>query len=320
LVAFGIAFAHPSAVAADRLTDREVKALIDQIDQNRDRFVDALDDKLKNNILRTPKGEVDVKRYLDDFNENIRRLKDRLKPEYAASAEAAAVLRQGSAIQAFFKGQPPGTRGESEWNRLASDLSVLAKAYGAAFPVDEQTPVRRVGDRELVAAANVVAKTADRLKKSVDDDLRTDVAVDRASREAAVVEAEELEKAAKALRDRVKGNKPSSAEAERLLAGASKMQTFINGRRMPSSSTVWVQAPAQLQTVASAYGTAWPPEKPPDPQNARTVCSIGTQPVIPAVYGVKAPLYGARSILKSSAVSHSRSVGRKCHFTPPPYS
>ena len=25
-------------------------------------------------------------------------------------------------------------------------------------------------------------------------------------------------------------------------------------------------------------------------QNARTVCTIGTQPVIPAVYGVKAPL------------------------------
>ena len=27
-----------------------------------------------------------------------------------------------------------------------------------------------------------------------------------------------------------------------------------------------------------------------DRQNARTVCTIGTQPVMPAVYGVKAPL------------------------------
>ena len=255
---FVIAQTQTAAFAADRLTDREVKALVEQIDDNRDRFVDALDDRLKNNVLRTPKGEVDVKRYLDDFKENISRLKDRLKPEYAASAEAAAVLRQGAGIHAFFKGQPAGTRGESEFNRLATDLSALAKAYGATFPVDDQAPVRRIGDRELMTAADTLAKTADRLKKSVDNDLRTDVAVDRASREAAVLEAEELGKAAKALRDRVKDNKPSSAEAERLLAGAAKMQTFINGRRMPSSSTVWVQAPAQLQTVASAYGAPWP--------------------------------------------------------------
>lgn len=255
---FVIALTQAVALAGDRLSDREVKALVEQIDENRDRFVDALDDKLKDNVLRTPKGEVDVKRYLDDFKENIGRLKDRLKPEYAASAEAAAVLRQASGIQAFFKSQPPGTRGESEFNRLATDLSALAKAYGATFPADDQTPVRRIGDRELMTAADALAKTADRLKKSVDDDLRTDVAVDRASREAAVVEADELGKAAKALRDRVKDNKPSSAEAERLLAGASKMQTFLNGRRMPLSSTVWVHAPAQLQTVAAAYGSAWP--------------------------------------------------------------
>ena len=41
-----------------------------------------------------------------------------------------------------------------------------------------------------------------------------------------------------------------------------------------------------------------------------TACTIGTQPVIPAVYGVKAPLYGALSTLKISALSQSRSVGR----------
>jgi len=30
------------------------------------------------------------------------------------------------------------------------------------------------------------------------------------------------------------------------------------------------------------------------PHNARTVCNIGTQPVIPPVYGVNVPLYGDR--------------------------
>src|SRR6188768_277595 len=46
-----------------------------------------------------------------------------------------------------------------------------------------------------------------------------------------------------------------------------------------------------------------------DHQNARTACNIGTQPFRPAVYGVKAPLYGAWLTLISSALSHIRSVG-----------
>lgn len=244
--------------AADRLTDKEVKGLVEQIHEHRGKFVDALDDKLKRSIVRLPKGEVDVKRYLEDFKENLDRLKERLKPEYAASAEAAAVLRQGSGIQAFFKSQPAGTKGESEWNRLGADLSTLAKAYGATFPLDEQGAVRRIGDRELLAAVDVVGKTAERLKKAVDNDLKTDVAVTKAQREAAVLEAQQLGQAAKALQDRVKDSKPSSAEAERLLAAATRMQTFLSGRRMPTSTAAWVQAASQLPNIASAYGAPWP--------------------------------------------------------------
>jgi hypothetical protein len=232
-----------------------VKALVERIDENRERFEDALDDKLTHDIVRTPTGEVDVKRYLSDFEENVDRLKDRLNPDYAASAEAAAVLRQGSAIQAFFRAQPPGTRGESEWNRLAADLQALARAYGAEFPLGEHTPVRRVGDRELADAIDGVAKTADRLKGSLDSDLKSALA-DQAAREAAVHEADQLSKDAKTLRDRVKDGKPSSAEADRLLAQASKVQAFIGSHQVLMSAGLWSEVPMRLQNIAAAYGTS----------------------------------------------------------------
>src|SRR5262245_63854450 len=82
--------------AADRLTDKDVKALVERIDDGRSRFKDALDDKIKKNILRGPSGEVDVDKFLDDFKDNIGRLKDRLKPEYSASTEAQTVLDRKS--------------------------------------------------------------------------------------------------------------------------------------------------------------------------------------------------------------------------------
>ena len=245
------------ALAADRPTDRDVKALVERIDEGRDRFEGALDDKLKHDVLRGATGEVDVERYLNDFNENIDRLKDRLKPEYAASSEAAVVLRQATAIDAFFRKQAPGTRGESEWNRLATDMRALAAAYGTDFPVTEKSVVRRVGDRELAGIADQLSREADRLKRSLDADLKKDAAVDAKTRQSIVSEADEFARDAKTLRDRLKDGEPSSAEADRLLSRAAKVQSIVNGHQAPTAVSSWASMTPRVRDLADAYRVAW---------------------------------------------------------------
>ncbi|HEY7057302.1 MAG TPA: hypothetical protein VH458_12295 [Vicinamibacterales bacterium] len=249
------------AEAADRMTDRDVKALVSRIEQGRDRFDDALDGKLKHEIVRGPSGEVDVARFLDDFQKSIDNLEERLKPEYAASTEAADLLRRGSSIDAFFHQQPPGTKGESEWNRLASDLQTLATAYGTRFPLPEHAAVRRIGDRELAAAIEHLAETGSQLKKSLDTDLKKDPGVDKATRARLVGEADGFSKDAKDLRDRVKDGKPSSAEAERLLGLATTLQTSITSHQAPASRSLWTSATPHVQTLASAYRVSSPEGK-----------------------------------------------------------
>ena len=54
-------------------------------------------------------------------------MKERFKPEYAASAEVTTVLRQASDIQRFMATQPPNFDGASEWNRLNASLNELAR-------------------------------------------------------------------------------------------------------------------------------------------------------------------------------------------------
>jgi hypothetical protein len=245
-------------LAADRLTDRDVKALVARIEQGRDRFDDALDDKLKHSIVRGSSGEVKVDSFLNDFQESIDRLEERLKPDYAASAEAGTLLRQASAIHRFFRQQPAGTRGESEWNRLEADLKALAVAYGADFPLPENATVRRIGDRELAASLDELVRSADRLKQSLDNDLKKDTTIDKPARQAIVGEADQLSKDAKALRDRVKDAEPSSAEADRLLERAAKLHAFIDSHQVPTSAGTWSSATTRLQSVASAYGSPWP--------------------------------------------------------------
>ena len=180
---------HRPVFSADRLTDRDLKTLVARIEEGRDRFDNALDDQQKRSLLRGPSGEVDVNRFLNDFQETIDRLEERLRPEYAASAEAGTLLRQASGIDAFFRQQPPGTRGESEWNRLTTDLEALAGAYGTEFPLPGNASVRRMGDREVAGAVDEVSRAAERLKKSLDTDLKQDATVDKQARQAIVGEA-----------------------------------------------------------------------------------------------------------------------------------
>jgi hypothetical protein len=246
------------AAAADRLTDKDVKQLVSRIEQGRDRFDDALEDRIKNEIVRGPGGEVNVKNFLNDFQRNIDNLEGRLKPEYAASAEVNTLLRQATSIERFFKQQPAGTRGESEWNKLATDLKTLASAYGTDFPLPENANVRRVGDGELAAGIEQLAKSADQVKKSLNNELKNDKTVDQATREAIVDEADQFTKDAKALRNRVKDGQPSSAEAEALLTRAAKLNDFIKSRQLPSSAAAWSGAGTRLQTIAGAYGAPWP--------------------------------------------------------------
>ena len=235
------------AFAADRLTDRDVKELVARIEDDRDKFDNALDDELKNKILRDSTGEVDVKRFLNNFQESIDRLEASLKPGYAGSTEAGTLLRQGSALERYFRAQPGGTKGESEWNRLASELKLLAAVYGAEFPVGENATFRRIGDKEVVDTMKLLEESAQQLKKSLDSDLKKDPSVDSASREAIVQEADQLSKDAKVLRDRVNDGKPSSAEADQVMKRAAKLHDVHPGAQGADRGECvdWPQAAAR---------------------------------------------------------------------------
>src|SRR5262245_20660496 len=242
---------------SDRLTDKDVKSLVEKIDDGRSKFKDGLDDDFKKSILRGPAGEVNVAKFLDDFKDSIDKLKDRLKPEYAASAEVANVLRLGSGIDRAFEQQLAGKKGQSEWNRLAGDLKTLAGAYGADFPLAEGATVRRVGDKELAGGVEQVVKGTEGLKKSIENDLKKDTSVDKATRDGFIKEVQDCSKEAKNLRERINGNQPSSGEADRLLSCAAHIQTFLGSHQMPSSNAAFNALTPRFQDFAGAYRTTW---------------------------------------------------------------
>lgn len=250
-----VSLAWPAAASAERLNDKDVKQLLERLDNDRDRFEDQLDGKLKRSVIRGPGGEVNVERYLDDLQENVDRLKDRFTPAYAASAEATAVLRQGADIGRFMATQPPGLDGMSEWNRLAASLEGLAAAYGTAFPIPDGQQARRLNDAEVKKAAEEAAKSADRFKKEVANSLKMDKAIDEPTRAAAVKQVDDVKKAAQRVASTVASGRPASGEAQALLQQGAAVRAASAGRRLSAAAqAAWSDVDGHLATVAQAFG------------------------------------------------------------------
>ena len=243
---------------SDRLTDKDLKQLVEQIDKQRESFQGALDPKLKSSKIRQATGEVDVERYLNDFKDNIGKLKDRLKDDYSASAEATTVLRQATDIDAFFKANPLG-KAESEWNRLSAQLKTMAGSYGAGFPLAAGASVRRMSKGELSGMAKGTADSVDKFRKALENDLKADTTMDKAAKESILKEAEQLKKDAEGLASVVSTDKLSSGEADKVISRAKSLQTFMaaNAKTTPTSTAAWASLTQEIGKIAGEYAKPW---------------------------------------------------------------
>lgn len=245
------------APSGERLNDKDVKELLDRIDNDRDRFEDQLDGKLKRSIIRGPGGEVNVEKYLDDLQENMDKLKGRFTPTYAASAEVTTVLQQGSAIQRYMSTLPSNFDGASEWNRLSASLGQLAACYGTSLPLPEGQQARRLNDGEVRKTAETIAKNADEYRKQLDASLKKDKAIDKAAREASVKDAALLKEDAKRIASLVGDGKPASGEVKALFQQVAAVQSATAGRNLsPAALQAWGAMQGDLAKISQAFGIA----------------------------------------------------------------
>ena len=238
------------AQAPERLSDKDVKALIDQVDEGRDKFEGNLDGQFKGSTLRGPAGETKVEGALQDYQDSTKKLQSRFNADYSASAEVATVLKQSTSIDTFMRGSSSPTKGRSEWDRQVLNLKRLAEAYGTTFPLSEGATVRRMNDKETVAAAESVATAADHLK----DDIGKASTIAKPDREAAKKDVEALAKQADTVKSRVNDGKPATAEVRQLVEQTAKVQAFVDAHPIPAAATNLQAVQASLGKLQQAFG------------------------------------------------------------------
>jgi hypothetical protein len=254
LVLPGAAFA--GAQTGERLSDRDVQQIVDDVNRARDRFEDQLDGSIKSSIVRGPAGEVSVSRYLDDLQENVAHLRERFSSSYAASKEAEIVLQQGTEIQRYMSTQPDRFKGQSEWDTLAMQLGRLAAAYRTTFPLPPGAVVRRMNDAEVASTADQAAKRASELK----DQIGRESGLPKTARDAARKDVDAFIKQAKTVKSRASDAKPATAEMRELMTRAATLQSFVESQTLlPGTVGAWSALGTPLEALQQAYGLTPPP-------------------------------------------------------------
>jgi hypothetical protein len=237
------------AGATDRLTDKEVKTLIEQVYNARDKFEGRLDDKVKNAVIRNSSGEINVHALLEDFQRDVEKLKDRYTDNYAASAEVQAVLVRANGIDMLMKSQAADIKGANDWDQLAKELRALADAYRTAFPLPEGAPVRRISDHEAAASAAAIVSQAEQIKQSAS----SDKTLAKPDKDALKSEVDAVIKQARALQSRLKESKPAAADARALIEKIGALTR--DGRQLPPPVLTAVGGlRAPLVTINQAFG------------------------------------------------------------------
>jgi hypothetical protein len=236
--------------AGERLTDKQVKQVIEDVDQSRDRFEDQLDGKVKSSTLRTATGEIRVDKYLDDLQDNVKHLKDRFSTSYSASKEAETVLKQGTEINTAMRAQPKEIKGSSEWDTLAQNLNRLAQAYRTSFPLPPDASVRRINDGEAAQAANNLAKSADELK----DQVGKDSSIPKPAKDGIKSQLETVSKQASALKSRLSDGQPATAEMRTLMGSLGSVTSLMGTTTMmPATTSAWKAVQGPLDSLKQAF-------------------------------------------------------------------
>ncbi len=156
------------AAAAERLTDQQMKSLIEQVDKNYERWKDGLEKvNMDDAVIKSAAGTIDVKQFLKGFKDDIGKLKDKFKPENAAVAEVTQVLRKGNDVERRHR-ERGAAAAASEWTALSNSLGSLAAAYGVPWPLESlDAQFVRINDKDMAGRLEAVGRMTKQFENEV---------------------------------------------------------------------------------------------------------------------------------------------------------
>jgi hypothetical protein len=131
--AYNVVWTWAGVTSAYRLTDEQVKTLLDRIERDSETFRKSLDDALDKSRFNSTGAEDDINAFVKGFEEASDRLEDRFDKKQSAAGDAEEVLRRAARIDAFMRTHSLTPRAQEDWQKLRADLDEIAAAYSVEW-------------------------------------------------------------------------------------------------------------------------------------------------------------------------------------------
>ena len=177
IFALGIMLSGFSAIAQQttyRGTYRNVRNLINRIENRSNIFRTSLDSALDRSVLDGTNAEDNINVFVSDFDAAVEQLRQRFDSRQSTASDAQEVLNRAARIDRFMNRRQLASQVEQNWLLLRSQLDQLASAYNVTWPRRgraSQVPSNQYPSTQYPTATNELTGTY-RLDASRSDDPR----------------------------------------------------------------------------------------------------------------------------------------------------
>jgi len=117
-----------------RVSDREVETILKRIEQQSDRFRSALDSSLDKSRFNGSREEDNINRFVKEFYEDTKKLRDHFDHHKSTSADVQSVLDRAASIDSFMRrNRLRKDKALREWTQLRGNLDELAQVYNVSW-------------------------------------------------------------------------------------------------------------------------------------------------------------------------------------------
>lgn len=117
-----------------RVSDKEVERILHRIEQQSDKFKSTLDSALDKSRFDGSRQEDDINRFVKEFYEQTKKLRDRFNDHKSTGADVQSVLDRASSIDSFMtRNRLRKNNVDKEWYQLKGNLDELARVYNVTW-------------------------------------------------------------------------------------------------------------------------------------------------------------------------------------------
>jgi outer membrane murein-binding lipoprotein Lpp len=254
-----------------RLSESDVRGLIDRLERDSNQFRQSLDSSLDRSRLDGSRAEDRINDFVRDFEQATDRLKDRFDDDRSASATMQEVLDRGARIDRFVTNHRLTGRAYDDWRRVRTDLDELASAYSVAWTwpavevvVDPNAPIvadrhaRRINDNDVKGILSRMDTHAEHFRHSLSDALNHSHFNHTSTEDDINAFVKNFERATDRLKDHFGKHNAATDDAEEVMRRAARIDAFMRAHDLSSRAHEdWQMLRRDLDELALAYNVTW---------------------------------------------------------------